>query len=179
MLTRIIAITLLFVFNAADPAFALSSLACSIQGGTTVNNMMGKGCPTGKNIGEISGMECPCICCVGEKLIDCKNNTVEIYDVCDAGDELHYKFKYHGSEIPTSIEIRLMSADDDEYSADGVSGKIISGQEQQKISYDYDFIKNQNYTKLIYYQVHYKNFTLGGCKNNLITSPINIKQCDK
>lgn len=64
-------------------------------------------CLKGKNIGKIEGMRCPCICCVGEKKINCKQNIVTLSDICTDGKQLRFHYQNSGTEIPAKIHIEL------------------------------------------------------------------------
>src|SRR5947209_4891646 len=102
-------ISLILIFLVSGQAvFAMTSEECSKKNGLIVNSLANEhACVAGKNIGKVSGMDCPCVCCVGEKIIDCQKNKVELSDLCDAGTELRFHVKITGSEIPTGIAFSL------------------------------------------------------------------------
>ncbi len=42
----------------------LSSEECAELGGEIINTLAGKDCGENEYLGEVTGMECPCICCM-------------------------------------------------------------------------------------------------------------------
>lgn len=161
----------------ASTAFALDIAQCTEKGGIIVTESGdNSGCIDGKNIGSVSGMRCQCICCVGEKIIDCKVNTVEIYDACDAGNELRYKIKITG-EIPEFIYFRLGNGNG-AWSGEAQQNGILHNGETQSVQYTEDN-RNKNYTQITDYRIHYKNYPRTECNYNLSQKQptISVRQC--
>lgn len=100
---------LLFTLASATPSLALTGKECAAKGGVTVNNFGGEGCTAGKYSGEIEGMRCPCICCVGKETLDCTRNQVILSDVCITENALHLQATPSGDETPLAITLDLMT----------------------------------------------------------------------
>ncbi|HUO04742.1 MAG TPA: hypothetical protein VMU16_06045 [Candidatus Binataceae bacterium] len=153
---------------------------CAARNGLVVSE---PGCIDGTNIGGVLGMACSCVCCVGEKVIDCERNKVEISDACDAGTELHIHLKAMGPETPISI-IRVF-LDGPDFWGGFDSFPIESHDETLRIpkalirSHDGVGDLNAISARIRSYTVDYKNAPLSGCNFDLWTQKkeIPIKKC--
>ena len=141
-------------------SFALTTSLCQKQGGVVVNTLSGRGCVEGKNIGDIEGTHCPCICCVGEKRVDCDKNVVEILSICDAGNFIKVKMRFEGKLPVEKISFELKGPG-------WFGGAELSEIDHKKVSYNVPLDKahaNKSYNFLSSYTVHFVNIPFEDCR---------------
>lgn len=128
-----ITFSILFVTFSCTNLWAMSGNDCAKRGGLVVNTLAGGGCVQGKNVGDIVGTNCPCICCVGERKVDCAKSTPKILHPCiTKAHELHFELGLP-SALKTSVKKIRLSLSAKGWS-DGVSVDIKSGQKQVVVS---------------------------------------------
>jgi hypothetical protein len=151
---------LLLFFTPPAYATELTSQECTDKGGLIVSG--DSECLAGQVIGTVTGLKCLCICCTGEKVIDCKNNSLKILSACDAGDEFRYRFKFKGTETPKTIFFSLKSKS---WMGGTDWAKIGSADKEQHILLN-KIDQNKNYTAIDSYTVIFKSAPLSSCTVN-------------
>ena len=148
----------------------MTSSECDQKSGIIVNTLSHQSCIKGKSIGEIEGTHCPCICCVGEKVVDCSKNDIELLMVCDAGDELRFSFNAQGKEIPIEISFSLQAKD-----GSGGAEKTIDSSKKIQVAKYSKSDAQRNFESVLSYTVRYKDVVLMDCRFPSIGNSQNIK----
>lgn len=148
---------------------------CSSQNGVIVNTLSHGGCLKGKNIGDIDGTNCPCVCCVGENIVDCKKNEVKLTNVCFKKDELLFKTNYTGGLKIKDLNIQLKTSN-------WHSGLLVIYESTKTIQTG-KFSKHdqgRNFQEVTSFSVNFKDYPLTDCRFPIDASEkIMIKKCDE
>jgi hypothetical protein len=149
-------------------AWSITPQECGWRSGIIVNTMGGR-CVDGKSIGSVEGMNCPCVCCVGEKAVDCKKNKIEIHDLCDDGKELRFSIVNHGTVRPKSIIFDILAPN---YSGMAASELDLSKKEQVAPLSRHE--QYRGFTKVTSYRVEYRDAPLAKCAYQKLADPNHI-----
>ena len=165
-------IVVLIPLLSCQGAWAMDGEECIRQHGVVSSILVGSssllfgyqvGCIDGKNIGPVSGLRCDCVCCVGEKIVDCQQNNVEVYDLCDAGTALRFHMKATGPETPTEISFVVGVTDKPGGGGETFSTAIKPGNEEMHAEY-YGTAANRYFGRVDSFYVKYKGAPFSGCR---------------
>lgn len=74
---------------------------------TQREGIVASSCVDGESIGDVIGLRCKCVCCVGEKRFDCKEHGVRFSNVCATPGALKFDAEFIGEKIPKSVSLDL------------------------------------------------------------------------